>query len=129
MLKVVTFYQHPITIYVSFLQPFANSVVRSINSTNCDDDNLFTLSEAYITLRQFLLDFYYIKSMHLYTFYTLYELVFTWWQTFIAWCKWILYGFFFFGGGVFYTPRKKLWGVYIDPYVRPFVRSSVPPNL
>ena len=72
MLKFVTFYQHPITIYVSFLQPFANSVVQSINSKYCDDDNLYTLSEAYIALRQFLLDFYYNKSMHLYTFYTLY---------------------------------------------------------
>ena len=29
----------------------------------------------------------------------------------------------------FYTPANKVWGVYSDPYVRPFVRPPVPPNL
>ena len=28
----------------------------------------------------------------------------------------------------YYTPRKQIWGVYNDPYVRPFVRSFVCPS-
>ena len=28
-----------------------------------------------------------------------------------------------------YTPANKVWGVYSDPYVRPFVGLSICPNL